>query len=157
MNATLVWFRQDLRLHDNPALEAAMARGGAVVPLYLLDDAGEGRWALGGASRWWLHRALAALDASLRERGSRLLLARGNDRAAWSRARFSFLGTGESPIREADPRRKRRRSSGSSRRHLDAGSGLRVRWAMHGERRGLGLLSHRLTGFEPRCLSEGLW
>ncbi|MBX3750737.1 MAG: deoxyribodipyrimidine photo-lyase [Opitutaceae bacterium] len=74
---TIVWFRQDLRLQDNPALQAAVAGGGPVVPVYILDDAGEGQWRVGGAARWWLHHALAALDGSLRERGSRLILARG--------------------------------------------------------------------------------
>jgi Deoxyribodipyrimidine photolyase len=73
----LLWFRQDLRLADNPALAAAPARGGAVVPVFVLDEAGEGRWAPGGASRWWLRRSLAALDAELRRRGSRLVFARG--------------------------------------------------------------------------------
>ncbi len=74
---TLLWFRQDLRLHDNPALHAAVARGGPVVPVYVLDDEAEGRWAAGGASRWWLHHSLAALDEALREKGSRLIFARG--------------------------------------------------------------------------------
>ncbi len=78
---TIVWFRQDLRLQDNPALAAAVARGGAVVPVFILDDAVEGRWPMGGASRWWLHHSLAALDESLRERGSRLVLARGDSGA----------------------------------------------------------------------------
>jgi deoxyribodipyrimidine photo-lyase len=78
LSPTLLWFRQDLRLQDNPALHAALARGGAVVPVYVLDEAGEWGWAPGAAARWWLHRSLAALDASLRERGSRLLLARGD-------------------------------------------------------------------------------
>ena len=77
MLATIVWFRQDLRVQDNPALTAAVSRGGSVVPVYILDEAGEGRWPLGGASRWWLHHSLSALDASLRERGSRLVLSRG--------------------------------------------------------------------------------
>jgi len=77
VNAALVWFRQDLRLQDNPALHAAQARGGPLIPVYVLDEAGAGAWPLGGASRWWLHHALAALDAALRERGSRLVLARG--------------------------------------------------------------------------------
>jgi deoxyribodipyrimidine photo-lyase len=77
MTPTILWFRQDLRLQDNPALHAALARGGAVVPVYILDDAGEGAWAMGGASRWWLHHSLASLDASLRELGSRLVVARG--------------------------------------------------------------------------------
>eukprot|EP01034_Spumella_vulgaris_P011916 gene11916-15159_t len=74
----LVWFRQDLRLQDNRALAAALERGGAVLPVYILDDHAEDAWPMGGASRWWLHHALAALDASLRERGSRLLIARGD-------------------------------------------------------------------------------
>ena len=78
---TIVWFRQDLRVQDNPALAAALERGAPVVPVYILDEAGEGRWPMGGASRWWLHHSLAALDAALRERGSRLVLARGESGA----------------------------------------------------------------------------
>ncbi|MBI5691147.1 MAG: deoxyribodipyrimidine photo-lyase [Verrucomicrobia bacterium] len=77
MTPILLWFRQDLRLQDNPALRAALERGGPVLPVYIHDPEAEGRWAPGGASRWWLHHALAALDQSLRERGSRLTLARG--------------------------------------------------------------------------------
>lgn len=77
---TIVWFRQDLRLQDNPALLAA-ARRGAVLPVYLLDDAGEGPWAMGAASRWWLHHSLDSLGADLRERGSRLVLGRGGSSA----------------------------------------------------------------------------
>ena len=78
VSPTLLWFRQDLRLQDNPALHAAVARGGAVVPLYIFDEAGEGRWPMGGASRWWLHHALVSLEAALRAVGSRLVVARGN-------------------------------------------------------------------------------
>ncbi|HWA85709.1 MAG TPA: deoxyribodipyrimidine photo-lyase [Opitutus sp.] len=81
MSATLVWFRQDLRLQDNAALNAAVARGGAVVPVFIRDDAGEGRWPMGAAARWWLHHSLAALDAALRERRSQLVLARGDSLA----------------------------------------------------------------------------
>ncbi len=78
MKPALVWFRQDLRLQDNPALHAALARGAGIVPIFIADMAGEERWAPGEASRWWLHRSLAALDAALRERGSRLVFARGD-------------------------------------------------------------------------------
>ena len=81
MSGTIVWFRRDLRLHDNPALSAAMARGGFVIPVFILDDESEGRWRAGAASRWWLHHSLARLDESLRERGSRLLLAAGESAA----------------------------------------------------------------------------
>lgn len=82
---TLLWFRQDLRLADNPALAAALERGAPVVPVYVLDDESEGMWRAGGASRWWLHHSLVALDADLRERGSRLVLARGDSGEALRR------------------------------------------------------------------------
>ena len=68
-------------MQDNPALRAAVARGGPILPIFILDDSGEGRWPAGGATCWWLHHSLAALDASLRERGSRLVLARGESGA----------------------------------------------------------------------------
>lgn len=74
---TLLWFRSDLRLSDNPALAAALAHGGPIVPLYILDDEDAGRWRSGGASRWWLHHSLQALAADLAKRGSHLILRRG--------------------------------------------------------------------------------
>ena len=55
-----------------------MAAGGPVVPVYVWDEAAEDDWVPGPPSRWWLHHSLAALDASLRARGSRLVVARGN-------------------------------------------------------------------------------
>jgi deoxyribodipyrimidine photo-lyase len=79
---TLVWFRLDLRLADQPELEAAVQAGGAVIPVFVWAPDEEAPWAPGGASRWWLHHALAALDASLRERGSRLVIRRGPTLAA---------------------------------------------------------------------------
>ncbi len=77
----LLWFRRDLRLADNPALAAALARGGPVIPVFVLDETTPGRWAPGGASRWWLHHSLASLDADLRTRGSQLVLRRGESEA----------------------------------------------------------------------------
>jgi deoxyribodipyrimidine photo-lyase len=71
------WFRRDLRLTDNPALLAALDAAEAVLPVYIWSPEDEGEWAPGGAGRWWLQRSLAALDMSLRARGSRLLLRRG--------------------------------------------------------------------------------
>jgi len=61
---TIMWFRQDLRLTDNPALCAACERGD-IVPVYILDDEGANRWKMGAASRWWLHQALEDLTNSL--------------------------------------------------------------------------------------------
>ena len=72
----LLWFRQDLRLHDQPALVAAM-RDGPVIPVYILDDETPGDWRIGGAQRWWLHDSLVRLAAALEAKGSRLILRRG--------------------------------------------------------------------------------
>ena len=73
----IVWFRQDLRLSDHAALAAALAAGGPVLPVYVLDDDSAGTWAMGGASRWWLHGSLLSLQAALAERGAQLVLRRG--------------------------------------------------------------------------------
>ena len=54
----LLWFRRDLRLADNLALDAAVAIGRPVIPVYICDDADAGEWSPGGASRGWLHGSL---------------------------------------------------------------------------------------------------
>ena len=74
---SIVWFRQDLRLADQPALAAA-ARAGPVIAVYVLDDAAAGDWAIGGAQRWWLHHSLTALAAALGKHGVPLILRRGD-------------------------------------------------------------------------------
>ena len=61
------WFRQDLRLADNPALCNAASRG-KVLPVYILDDVTSGLYKMGGASRWWLHQSLVALNNALDNR-----------------------------------------------------------------------------------------
>ncbi len=58
------WFRQDLRVSDNPAFVAAV-KAGDVLPVYILDDTNAGEYRMGAASRWWLHHSLASLDHSL--------------------------------------------------------------------------------------------
>lgn len=71
----IVWFRDDLRLADNPALYAAAGR--PVIALFVQDEESDGLRPLGGAARWWLHGALGALDEALRARGGRLLILHG--------------------------------------------------------------------------------
>ena len=61
----VVWFRQDLRLKDNPALLAAHRTGCPIVPVFILDDETSGKWKLGQASRWWLHESLMVLNEML--------------------------------------------------------------------------------------------
>jgi deoxyribodipyrimidine photo-lyase len=71
---TLVWFRQDLRLADNPALTAALDAGAPVVPVFIFAPHEAGAWSAGGATRWWLNQSILRLEEDLRRRGSRLTL-----------------------------------------------------------------------------------
>ncbi|MFM8891794.1 MAG: deoxyribodipyrimidine photo-lyase, partial [Planctomycetia bacterium] len=73
---TVVWFRHDLRLDDNPALAAAAARG-AVVPVFIWAPEEEAPWEPGAASRWWLHHSLGRLAERLAAVGAPLLIRRG--------------------------------------------------------------------------------
>jgi deoxyribodipyrimidine photo-lyase len=73
---TVVWFRNDLRLADNPALSAA-ATDGPIIPLFVYDDSPSFR-SLGGAAQWWLDKALRALAGDLAAQDIPLLLRRGD-------------------------------------------------------------------------------
>ncbi|NBB91932.1 MAG: deoxyribodipyrimidine photo-lyase [Gammaproteobacteria bacterium] len=86
-DTAIVWFRRDLRLADNPALDHARQRHEQVVPLFVFDPDTEAPWEPGAAGRWWLHRSLAELDQRLRGRGSRLVLAAGDPLEAIERVR----------------------------------------------------------------------
>jgi deoxyribodipyrimidine photo-lyase len=77
MKPMIVWFRQDLRLSDNPALTHAVKTGKPLICLYVLDDETPGDWTITGASRWWLHHSLQALDADLKKKGGGLTLRQG--------------------------------------------------------------------------------
>ncbi|WP_068468103.1 cryptochrome/photolyase family protein [Candidatus Protochlamydia phocaeensis] len=71
---SIVWFRRDLRLEDQPALMAAMRKGGPVIPLFIWAPEEEGEWAPGAASRWWLHYSLASLQKELSSLGLSLVI-----------------------------------------------------------------------------------
>ncbi len=75
VSKAIVWFRQDLRLCDNPAFAEACRHHDLIIPLYILDEVSSG---LGGAQRWWLHHSLASLDKGLKKMGLRLCLRQGN-------------------------------------------------------------------------------
>jgi len=96
MAAILIWFRRDLRLHDHPALQAALseavAHGLKPVPVYLHAPADEGEWATGAAGRWWLHHALADLRAQLATLGLPLVLRQGGSHAGLMRQLITETG-----------------------------------------------------------------
>lgn len=67
----ILWLQNDLRLEDNPALNAALETAKAhalpLLPIYILDDTHPQHWARGAASRWWLHESLSTLAQSLKD------------------------------------------------------------------------------------------
>ena len=76
----LVWFRDDLRLSDHPALHAAATTHRPVICLYVLDETGRspGVRPIGGAARWWLAQSLRSLQTSLGRSGVPLVLRKGS-------------------------------------------------------------------------------
>ena len=68
------WFRQDLRLSDNPSLIEATKHNN-VLPIYILDDKNGDNFAMGAASKWWLESSLRSLNNSL---GGKLSIYKGN-------------------------------------------------------------------------------
>ena len=70
--SSIVWFRQDLRLADNPALSRALDEGDSVYCVYIHAPIEEGRWAPGGATKVWLNQSLKALQQDLEDKGGRL-------------------------------------------------------------------------------------
>lgn len=75
-NKTIVWFRRDLRIEDNPALSAAAATEGSVLPVYIWCPKEEGQFYPGRVSRWWLKQSLTHLRKSLKSMGGELVLMR---------------------------------------------------------------------------------
>ena len=78
----IVWFRDDLRLSDHPALHAASESGAPVICIYVYDDDSVALHPPkarphGAASRWWLAQSLRALTESLQAIGGRLVLRKG--------------------------------------------------------------------------------
>ena len=78
MKTSILWFRRDLRLHDNAALDWACKNSKAIIPVYIHSPLEEKNWAPGSASRWWLHQSLLALEKKLADKGLKLHFFSGN-------------------------------------------------------------------------------
>ena len=72
MTTSILWFRRDLRLHDNAAFDWACNHSTKVIPVYIHSPEEEKPWQPGAASRWWLHHSLSALEKKLADRGLQL-------------------------------------------------------------------------------------
>lgn len=70
----IIWFRQDLRIEDHPALLAAVQQNKPVIPLFIWSPLEEREWKSGGASCWWLHGSLQSLKLELKEIGLNLII-----------------------------------------------------------------------------------
>ncbi len=75
MTVALYWFRQDLRLADNPALWSAVQENTAFIPIYIFDE--DIAWSLGRAQHWWLHHSLKSLQNELLRQKIVLVLRKG--------------------------------------------------------------------------------
>ncbi|GHA10869.1 deoxyribodipyrimidine photo-lyase [Devosia pacifica] len=75
-STALVWFRTDLRIRDNQALQEALSKADRVVAIYIHES--EGPREITGAARWWLHHSLNALAADLIRLGVELRVESGN-------------------------------------------------------------------------------
>lgn len=76
----IVWFREDLRLADNPALDAAARSGRPIAAVYIWESGDGAPRAIGAASQWWLDKSLRLLSAALEDGGIRLILRSGQAR-----------------------------------------------------------------------------
>ncbi|HKX54783.1 MAG TPA: deoxyribodipyrimidine photo-lyase, partial [Xanthomonadales bacterium] len=81
----IAWFRQDLRIQDNPMLARAAELGGTVLPLFIHAPAEAQPWTAGAASNWWLHQALQSLAVELQAIGLPLVLRSGSSQTVLSR------------------------------------------------------------------------
>jgi deoxyribodipyrimidine photo-lyase len=114
MSLAILWLRRDLRIADNPALQALVDEGHTPIPVYIHDEP-DADWQLGAASAWWLHHSLVSLQQSLQKRGSDLLVFRGDpeyilsrlleqsgaDRLAWNRCYEPACITRDKHIKQA--------------------------------------------------------
>lgn len=74
---SIAWLRNDLRLADNPAFDAAIRQGDTTLAIYIHETGRDVR-PPGAAARWWLHHSLRALAADLAARGVPLLVHEGD-------------------------------------------------------------------------------
>jgi len=158
----LIWFRDDLRIADNPALNAAAESGKNVIALYILED--HFNWSVQGAAKWWLHHSLTALKEELQTKYNLpLTILRGNSvevlprfceqhhisEIFWNR-RYSEEQRANDPNQHAPPDCPSKRRSGTVRSHHQSG-----RNQEHRQRKsGTGKNTARATASETRSLIE---
>ena len=97
----IVWFKQDLRLKDQPALAAAIQLKAPIIPLFIWSPKEEGDWPMGAASQWWLHHSLQSLEKDLSDIGLKLIIKQGSylDTLKKRQKRRLYFGTATTNLR----------------------------------------------------------
>jgi len=127
MTTHIWWIRRDLRLADNQALAAAMSNGATVVPLFVLDDRLLTAPTAGAKRLAFLWQGLAALDADLRRRGSRLIVRRGDPAVEIARLAAETAATAVYAEEDYSPYARRRDATVAGAVPLHRLPGLTVR------------------------------
>lgn len=78
MSVAIHWFRRDLRLTDNTALNAALAAHDEVIPLYIVSEWKKTHRWCGAPRQEFLCGCLASLDKNLKSKGGRLIIRQGS-------------------------------------------------------------------------------
>jgi len=73
----IVWFRRDLRIHDHPALVAAIEGADTVIPVFVFDETLLGGRRPAPNRVWFMRESVVALSRSLAKRGASLRVLRG--------------------------------------------------------------------------------
>ncbi len=77
MNA-IVWFRQDLRFRDNPALHHAAKNHENLFAVYIYSPGDQGKWPAGSSAKWWLQESLTSFAKQIQDRRGNLHIAEGS-------------------------------------------------------------------------------
>ena len=70
-------FREDLRITDNPAFNAAINSGHPITCIFIYDEENDDKWTVGSARKWWLHYSLNSLMTEIKQLGGELILLKG--------------------------------------------------------------------------------
>ncbi len=77
-NCAVIWFRNDLRLFDNPALHFAHKSGKSLLFLYIHSQKKGDTWEIGSSSRFWLYHSLKELQKEIRKIKGKLIIREGD-------------------------------------------------------------------------------
>ena len=90
MAPSIVWFRQDLRLQNNPALHKALEAGRPIIKVYIWNSREKPGAKAGKAGQWRLHHSLANLEQDIFKHGSRLILRSGDPKVIIQKFRHTL-------------------------------------------------------------------